>query len=115
MGLARRGALTWEGRQKASETASAIGAAALRVGARILRSMRLQLDQGNAPALRPQHLRWPDGRRFRASAAGRRRGYSTGGRPATQSSGTAAVVSMLLVMAVAVGSFVSASALWVEY
>jgi membrane peptidoglycan carboxypeptidase len=115
MGLARRGALTWEGRQKATETAAAAGAAALRFGAGIWRSMRLQLDQGQAPALRPQHLRWPDGRRFRASAVGRRRGYSTGGRPATRSSGTAAMVSMLLVLAVAVGSFVGVSALWVKY
>ncbi|HEY8680928.1 MAG TPA: transglycosylase domain-containing protein [Candidatus Dormibacteraeota bacterium] len=115
MGLARRGALTWEGRQKAAETAAAAGAAALRFGAGIWRSMRLQLDQGHAPALRPQHLRWPDGRRFRASAVGRRRGYSTGGRPATRSSGTAAMVSMLLVLAVAVGSFVGVSALWVKY
>jgi membrane peptidoglycan carboxypeptidase len=115
MGLARRGALTWEGRQKAADTAAAAGAAALRFGAGIWRSMRLQLDQGQAPALRPQHLRWPDGRRFRASAVGRRRGYSTGGRPATRSSGTAAMVSMLLVLAVAVGSFVGVSALWVKY
>jgi membrane peptidoglycan carboxypeptidase len=114
MGLARRGALTGESRQKAAESAAMIGAALLRRGVAILRAMRLQLDEGRSPA-RPQHHRWPDGRRFRASAAGRRRGYSTGPRPAPQSAGTAALVSMLLVLAVAAGSFVSASALWVKY
>nr|MDQ6919333.1 penicillin-binding protein [Candidatus Dormibacteraeota bacterium] len=119
MGLAGRRAITWDGGQKAAEkaaeTAATLGAAALRNGVALWRAMRLQLDQGRTPAMRPQHLRWPDGRRFRASAAGRRRGYSTGGKPNTQSSGTAAAVSMLLVLAVAVGSFVSASALWVRY
>jgi membrane peptidoglycan carboxypeptidase len=115
MGLARRGTLNRESGQKAAETALTVAAAALRQGAALFRSMRLQLEQGSAPALRPQHLRWPDGRRFRASAVGRRRGYSTGGRPAARTAGTAAVVSMLLVLAVAVGSFVSASALWVKY
>jgi membrane peptidoglycan carboxypeptidase len=115
MGLARRGTLTWEDGQKAAGTLATLAAAALRMGAGILRSMRLQVEQGSTPAMRPQHLRWPDGRRFRASAVGRRRGYSTGGRPAAQTAGTAAVVSMLLVLAVAAGSFVSASALWVKY
>ena len=115
MGLARRGALSWEGGQKAAEAAVTLAAAALRGTGAFFHSMRMQLVQGSAPAMRPQHLRWPDGRRFRASAVGRRRGYSTGGRPATQTAGTAAVVSTLLVIAVAVGSFVSASALWVKY
>ena len=115
MGLARRGAVTWEGGRKAAEVAATVGTAALRRAVAVWRSMRLQLDQGRTPALRPQHLRWPDGRRFRASAAGRRRGYSTGPRPATRTAGTAAVVSLLLVTAVAAGSFVSASALWVKY
>jgi membrane peptidoglycan carboxypeptidase len=137
MGLARRGALTLDGGQKAAETAVSLGAAALRRGASLgaatlrggvmmgaaalrggvssWRSMRLQLDQGRAPAMRPQHLRWADGRRFRASAVGRRRGYSTGGRPATQSAGTAAMVATLVVLTVAAGSFVSASAAWLKY
>jgi membrane peptidoglycan carboxypeptidase len=115
MGLARRGTLTLDGGQKAAETAASLAAAAFRRGTSILRSMRLQLDQGRAPAMRPQHLRWSDGRRFRASAAGRRRGYSTGGRPATQSAGTAALVATLLVLGVAAGSFVSASAAWLKY
>jgi membrane peptidoglycan carboxypeptidase len=125
MGLARRGTLTWESRQKIAEMvataaaaalrgSTAAGDSALRRGATLLRSMRLQIAQGSTPAMRPQHLRWPDGRRFRASAVGRRRGYSHGGRPA-QTAGTAAVVSMLLVLAVAAGSFVSASAIWVKY
>ncbi len=115
MGLARRGTRTAEGGKNAAESAATMGAAALRRGAAIWRSLRLQFEQGRGPAMRPQHLHWPDGRRFRASAVGRRRGYSTGGRPATQTTGAAAVVSMLLVLAVAAGSFVSASALWVKY
>lgn len=65
--------------------------------------------------MRPHHLTWPDGRRFRASAVGHRRGVSNGGRPVTESGGTAALISMLLVLAVGAGSFVSASALWVKY
>jgi membrane peptidoglycan carboxypeptidase len=92
-----------------------LGAAAFRRGAAIWRSMRLQVDQGRAPAMRPQHLRWADGRRLRATAAGRRRGYSSGERPAARSAGTAALVATLLVLAVAVGSFVSASAAWLKY
>ena len=114
MGLARRGTLNWEDGQKAAGTAATAAAGVLRRAGTLLRSMRLQLDQGRRPALRPQHLRWSDGRRFRASAAGRRRGYSSPGRPA-QTAGTAALVSMLMVLAVAAGSFVSASALWVKY
>src|SRR5260221_10033063 len=115
MGLVRRGTLNWEGGQKTAETAVSLGATAFRRGAAIWRSMRLQVDQGRAPAMRPQHLGWADGRRLRATAAGRRRGYSSGERPAARSAGTAALVATLLVLAVAVGSFVSASAAWLKY
>jgi membrane peptidoglycan carboxypeptidase len=115
MGLARRGEWTWEGGKHVAGSAAAAGSSALRSAGILLRAMRLQLDQGQVPARAPQHLRWPDGRRFRATAAGRRRGYSSGRRPPAQSAGTAAVVSLLLVLAVAAGSFVSASALWVKY
>ena len=115
MGLARRGEWTWEGGQRVAGSAAAAGSAALKNAGVLLRSLRLQVAEGQSPAMRPQHLRWPDGRRYRATAAGRRRGHSTGRRPAAQTAGAAALVSMLLVGAVAVGSFVSASALWVKY
>src|SRR5207302_8814625 len=54
------------------------------------------------------------GRRWRASAAGRRRGAGRGGS-IEPLAGPAAVLTLLLVAAVAIGSFVSASALWVRY
>ena len=115
MGLARRGEWTWEGGQRVAGSAASAGSAALKRAGVLVRSLRLQVAEGQSQALRRQHLRWPDGRRYRATAAGRRRGHSTGRRPAAQTAGLAALVSMLLVMAVAVGSFVSASALWVKY
>src|ERR1700694_2404123 len=95
MGLARRGTLNWEDGQKAAGTAATAAAGVPRRAGTLLRSMRLQLDQGRSPALRPQHLRWSDGRRFRASAAGRRRGYSSPGRPA-RTGGAAALGGALL-------------------
>jgi membrane peptidoglycan carboxypeptidase len=115
MGLARRGDWTWQGGQRVAGSAAAAGSAALKGAVTFLRSLRLQVAEGQAPSMRQPHQRWPDGRRYRATAAGRRRGHSTGRRPATQTAGVAALVSMLLVMAVALGSFVSASALWVKY
>ena len=117
MGLARRTAHAVDGRQRAAAIAAAAGSAALGMAAAFLRAVRVQLAQESTPAMREKHLQWQDGRRFRASAAGRKRGYSTGRRSRTNEpfAAPAAVVSLLLVLAVAAGSYVSASALWVKY
>jgi membrane peptidoglycan carboxypeptidase len=84
-------------------------------GARAFRVLRFQLERGRVPAMRPRQLRWQDGRRYRATAARRKRGWTGGGRLIEPTAAPAALVSLLLVLAVAVGSFVSASALWVKY
>ena len=119
MGVARRGSRSWEGGQKVAGTAAAMGSAIYRHGsarfAGLVSGLRFQLQQGRAPATRQPLLKWQDGRRFRATAAGRRRGYGSGGPIAQPLAAPAALVSLLLVLAVAVGSFVSASALWVKY
>ena len=114
MGVARRGA--WESGQKAAGSAAVVGSELLRHASIAMTHLRYQLAEGSPPAMRPRRLQWPDGRRWRASAAGRRRGYGStdqGGSPLAV--GPTALVSLLLVLAVAVGSFVSASALWVRY
>ena len=114
MGLARRGTRTPEFGRQLSESLAVLGGTAARRGGDLLRALRFQLEQGRQPSLRPKHLRWGDGRRYRASAAGRRRGYSSG-RSTEPMAAPAALLSLLLVLGVAVGSFVSASALWVRY
>jgi len=119
MGVARRGSRRWEGGQKVAGTVAAVGSAIFRHGssqlAGLVTGLRYQLQQGRAPATRQPLLKWPDGRRYRATAVGRRRGYGAGGRIAQPLAAPAALVSLLLVLAVAVGSYVSASALWVKY
>jgi membrane peptidoglycan carboxypeptidase len=114
MGLARRGAQSSDLGQRMASSAAALGRAALEQGFLLLRALRFQIEEGRAPSIRPRHLAWKDGRRYRATAARRRRGYASG-RSNEPMAAPAALLSMLLVLAVAVGSFVSASALWVKY
>ena len=114
MGLARRGARSGEIGQRLAGSAAALATDAVARGSVLWRALQFQIEQGRTPAMRRQHLTWPDGRRYRATAAGRRRGYSTG-RIEEPTAAPAALVSTLLVLAVAIGSFVSASALWVKY
>ena len=114
MGLVRRGTRSFDVGRQLADSAAAIGVGAMGHGARALSALRFQLEEGRAPAIRPRRQAWQDGRRWRASAAGRRRGWSTG-RATEPMAGAAALISLLLVLTVAVGSFVSASALWVKY
>ena len=113
LGLVRRGTRTMDlGRQLAT-SATSLGGIAAGAGSRIFNAVRFQLEAGrSAPIRRDQH--WSDGRRYRATAAHRRRGWG-GGRLSEPTAAPAALVSLVLVLAVAVGSFVSASALWVKY
>jgi len=119
MGIARRGARSWSAGQKGLAGSAAGAATAARTAGGVLstiwRAARFQLEQSRTPAMRRRELRWgEDGRRWRASAAGRRRGNGRHGS-VEPLAGPAALLSLVLVAAVAAGSFISASAVWVRY
>jgi membrane peptidoglycan carboxypeptidase len=114
LGLVRRGTRSFDLGRQLADSAVAIGAGAMGHSARAFSALRFQLEEGRASAIRPRRRHWQDGRRWRATAAGRRRGWSSG-RAGEPLAVPAALLSMVLVLAVAVGSFVSASALWVKY
>jgi membrane peptidoglycan carboxypeptidase len=116
LGLVRRGTRSFDLGRQLADTATAIGTGAIGHAARTMTAIRFQLEEGSAPAMRPRRLQWQDGRRYRATAARRRRGWmSGGGRLAEPTAVPAAIISLVLVLAVAIGSFVSVSALWVKY
>ena len=77
-------------------------------------TLKFQYVESQAPAHPPRWIRWHDGRRFRATAAGRRRGR--GRQPGFVTSiELASGVGLLLILAVATGSFLGASAVYVKY
>ncbi|GAC1657545.1 MAG: hypothetical protein NVS9B1_15520 [Candidatus Dormibacteraceae bacterium] len=120
MGIARRGSRAAEAGEDAGASSgdfvAGLGSALGAIGRWLWTGFQFQYTQGRAPATRSRRMEWQDGRRHRATAAGRRRGYGRpGGNGSTSSLRPAAAVSALLILGVAAASFVSASALWVRY
>ena len=77
-------------------------------------AVRFQLDAGVQPSGRRNWTQWQDGRRWRATAAGRRAGSGRRGQ-VSKTNVPASLFSLLLVVAVAAGSFLGASAFFVKY
>ncbi|MDQ6691541.1 MAG: penicillin-binding protein, partial [Candidatus Dormibacteraeota bacterium] len=120
MGLVRRGGRSWDGDRVSSAAATGVTAAmgaARTYGSAVVNGFRFQVEEGRTATVRPRRRQWQDGRRWRASAAGRRRGIGNSSRPAESPFAVRlpALISLILVGAVAIGSFVSVSALWVKY
>ncbi len=80
----------------------------------VYQAVRFQLDAGVQPGGRRAWTQWQDGRRWRATAAGRRAGSGKRGQ-ISQNNVPASLFSLLLILAVAAGSFLGASAFFVKY
>ena len=113
MSIVRRG----EGNPAANDQDSPFGKFGAALGGAskgVYRAVRYQLDAGVQPSGRPGWTQWQDGRRWRATAAGRRAGSGRRGE-LRQNSVPASFFSLLLILAVAAGSFLGASAFFVKY
>src|SRR5919204_953561 len=116
MGLARRRERTWTERWRESAAAAALGRWLPEMAEKAREAagaVRYQVAAGWRPSGGPRYLHWHDGRRFRATAAGRRRGAVGAAEPLMLRPG--AIVSMVVILAVAIASFVSSSALYLRF
>ena len=114
MSIVRRGAKNVSANDRENSFV-ALGAALGSAGRGVYRAVRLQLEAGAPPSARRNWTQWDDGRRWRASAAGRRPGAVKRGQLSSRNSVPASLFSLVLILAVAIGSFLGASAFFVKY
>ena len=115
MSIARRGR-TWEEEDDDAGEPAGRGFEPRRLrGAllSLLKPIALQLSAGAQASHPPKHLRWQDGRRYRATAAGRRRGRShtitpTGIRPG-------AAFAAIVILGVGLASFLVSESAYLKY